>query len=266
MTAPEFDDVIESQLRLRQRRVPYAVATVIRTVGSSAAKAGSKAIIDAHGRVLTGWVGGGCAEAAVREAARDCLKNGQTHVLHIDMTDEVLGIGMPCGGQMDVFIEPQLPIPTVWILGHGRMAESVASLAVMLGLGAIVHDLNVTSERLPSRCQMINDDPGFERLVPLKGDAVIVASQHKGDHLALRQVLKTPVEYVALIASVKRARLILDYLREAGFSSADLARIRAPAGVDLGGHTAEEIALSVLAEFTMVRRGGSGQLMRERIH
>src|SRR5215813_5898465 len=88
--------------RLRQ---PFATAAVVRVEGSSSARRGSKALIDLQGKIVMGWVGGGCAESAVRSEALKCIRSGQPTLITLDMQDEVLGVGMPCGGITDVYIE-----------------------------------------------------------------------------------------------------------------------------------------------------------------
>jgi xanthine dehydrogenase accessory factor len=95
---------------------------------------------------------------------------------------------------------------------------------------------------------------------------VVIATQHKGDHESLKQALSSPAGYIALIASRKRARLVLDHLREAGFDKAALERVMAPAGLDLGARTPEEIALCVIGEMVLIRRGGSGLRMRDTLY
>ena len=101
---------------LNTQEVPFAVATVIRITGSVSAKPGAKSILDSEGNTLYGWVGGGCAEEAVRDAAMDSLKDGQTRIVPLDLDDEVLGVGMPCGGTMDVYVEPYLPRPELHLI------------------------------------------------------------------------------------------------------------------------------------------------------
>jgi xanthine dehydrogenase accessory factor len=102
----------------------FAIATVVRVEGSSSARRGSKAIIDSQGKLVTGWVGGGCAESAVKSEALQCMESERPHLITLDLRDEQLGVGMPCGGKMDVFIEPVLPKPELLIVGHGRIADS----------------------------------------------------------------------------------------------------------------------------------------------
>ena len=258
-------DILDVLLELRGRGEPYAVATVIETTGSSSAKTGAKAVIDRNGRVVSGWVGGGCAEATCCHAALDALADGRTRVVEIDMEDEVLGVGMPCGGRMRVYVEPVLPKPALWILGHGRVAEVVCQLGDLMGLRVTVIDGAVTRERYPEAAELVTDDLDYARLVPNSDDFVVVATQHKGDHESMTRALKSGARYIALIASRKRARLVLDYLRAQGFGDEDLARVHAPAGLDLGARTPEEIALSIVSEMVLERRDGSGRALKDKL-
>ncbi|MFB4203719.1 hypothetical protein KBTX_02022 [wastewater metagenome] len=253
------DDWLEILRELRERGVGHALATVIETRGSASAKTGSKAVIDAEGRLLHGWVGGGCAESTVCQTAVAALREGEGRVVDVNLDDEVLGVGMPCGGHMRVFVEPVLPRPGLWIVGHGRVAETLCAFGDRLGLAVRVSDPGATAEHFPEAAERITDDAGYQRLRPAPGDFVVIATQHKGDHLSLDRVLESDAGYIALIASRKRAGLVMDYLRERGRGEEDIARVRSPAGLDIGARTPEEIALSVIAEIVQHRRGGSGE-------
>lgn len=258
-------DIFNLIQQLRASGRPFAVATVVETRGSVSAKTASKAVIDEQGRVVAGWVGGGCAESATCHAALNCIETGQPAMLEVDMDDEVLGAGMPCGGHMRVYVEPVLPQPALWIMGHGRVAECLCTLADMLGLVTVVIDPLADRERFPAASRLVADDDSYSTLAPAAGDYVVIATQHKGDHLSMKRALDSPVRYIALIASRKRSRLVLDYLRREGFGGADLDRVMAPSGLDLGARTPEEIALCVMSEIVLVRRGGSGVRMRDKL-
>ncbi len=260
--AKEIYDVIQE---LQQSRQPFAVATVVETVGSVSAKTASKAVIDHTGRVVAGWVGGGCAESSTCEKALACIDSGETAVLDIDLDDEMLGAGMPCGGSMRVYVEPVLPRPSLWLMGHGRVAEALCIFGDLLGLDVVVNDPGVEWERYPGAKRLITDDLDYEQLTPVPGDYVVIATQHKGDHESLKKALASQAGYIALIASRKRSGLVLDYLRDEGFSEDDIARVMAPSGLDLGARTPEEIALCVMSEIVLTRRGGSGMRMREKL-
>ncbi|MGH2928185.1 MAG: XdhC family protein [Solirubrobacteraceae bacterium] len=250
---------------LRTRNAPFALATVIEIEGSVSAKTGAKALIGGDGRVLAGWVGGGCAESTVCHTALDCLRVGEGRVITLDMNDEVLGTGMPCGGSMRVYVEPVLPRPTLWILGHGRVAECLCAIGAMMDLEIVVDDPLVDRAHYPAAARLLTEDMDYGELEPGADDYVVIATQHKGDHQSMQRALRSAVRYVALIASRKRSRLVLDYLRAEGFGEDDMARVHAPAGLDLAPRTPEEIALAVLSEIVMLRRGGNGTPARDRL-
>lgn len=259
-------DILDVLNDMRATGEPYAVATVVETMGSVSAKTGAKAVIDRDGRVVAGWVGGGCAESSTCDAALRCLQDGNTTVIDIDLNDEVLGAGMPCGGSMRVYVEPILLRPTLWIMGHGRVAECLCLLGDLMGLNVVVNDPMVDRTRYPAASRLINDDLDYVQLQPLGDDYVVIATQHRGDHESMKRALASEAGYVALVASRKRARLVLDYLREAGFGDEAARRVMAPSGLDLGARTPEEIALCVISEIVLVRRGGSGRRMRDLLH
>jgi len=260
--AKEIFDVIQE---MRNAGEPFAVATVVETVGSVSAKTSAKAVVDYRGRIVAGWVGGGCAESSTCETAMECIRTGKTTILDIDLNDEMLGAGMPCGGSMRVYIEPVLAKPTLWIMGHGRVAECLCLMADLMGFSVIVDDSGVEPDKFSGAARLITDDLEYEQLKPEANDFIVIATQHKGDHESMTRALKSTAGYIALIASRKRSGLVFDYLRETGFSDRDLDRVMAPSGLDLGARTPEEIALCVLSEMVLVRRGGTGMHMREKL-
>ena len=179
-------------------------------------------------------------------------------MVEVDLNDEVFGAGMPCGGHMRVFVEPLMPNPALWLTGHGRLAETLCAFARPLGFDVHVHDPQAAPQAFPAAARIVTDDIRHSRLNPAPGDFVVVASHHKGDYDALSQALNSQARYIALVASRSRARLVLGRLAGEGVDAASLARIRAPAGLDLGGKLPEEIALAIIAEIVMARRGGAG--------
>jgi xanthine dehydrogenase accessory factor len=237
----------------------FAVATVVRVEGSSSARRGSKAIIDSEGRLLLGWIGGGCAESAVRSEALRALELGEPVVITLDMTDELLGVGMPCGGKMDVYIEPVVPKPELLIAGHGRIAETLAAFAHMLGFRIVVNDPGAEPEAFPHAERVIAEDFDLNQSPVGPNTYVVIATQHKNDHRWLQKALEGQAAYVALVASQHRAKLVLDFLAAEGTAAEKLARIYAPAGFDLGAATPEEIALSIMSQIVALRRGGTSR-------
>jgi len=138
------------QLELREQRRPYALATVVEILGSSSAKPAAKALLDLSGKIISGWIGGGCAQSMVSEVALECFETGEPRMIEIDLNDEVFGAGMPCGGSMRVYVEPVLPKPLLWLMGHGRIVESLCEFACRLGFEVIVNDPQATTEDFPT--------------------------------------------------------------------------------------------------------------------
>lgn len=247
---------------LCEQRQAFAVATVVRVEGSASAKPGSKALIDDRGKIVMGWVGGGCAESAVRSEALRAIKSEKPLLISLNMQDEVLGVGMPCGGMMDVYIEPVVPQPTLLIAGHGRLAETLAALGHMMNFSVIVHDPSADPAAFPHAERVINKDFGLAETTIDSRTFVVIATLHKNDHLWLEKALASDAGYVTLVASAHRAKLVMDYLHLEGTPEEKLNRVWAPAGLDLGAATPEEIALSIMSQIVALRRGGSLQPLK----
>jgi xanthine dehydrogenase accessory factor len=234
-----------------------AVATVIETEGSTSAGPGAKAIVDAGGRTRFGWVGGGCAETAVRDAALEALAEGRPRVIRLDLDDEVLGVGMPCGGSMRVYIEPMNAQPRLVVLGHGAIAETLCALGKLLGFHVTVNDPLATAAAFPGADVRVVDDVDYAKLDCGGESYVVVTTQHKSDFEALERALRQRPAYLGLVASRKRTALLLERLLDAGLPAFDLRAVSAPGGLDLGSRTPQEIALSIAAEI-LQRRSGAG--------
>ena len=259
------DSLYSRAAELAAQRKPFAIATVVHVEGSSSARRGSKALIDSQGNTLTGWVGGGCAESAVRGEALRCIRSGKPELITLDMQDEILGVGMPCGGMMDVYIEPVLPQPELVIAGHGRIAETLTRLGHLMNFAVTVHDPSAAKENFPEAQRIINKDFNVSEIDFGPSTYVVIATLHKNDHLWLQRALDGKAAYVALIASNHRSRLVLDYLLAEGVSADKVERVWAPAGLDLGAAGPEEIALSIISQIVALRRGGSAASLKARI-
>jgi xanthine dehydrogenase accessory factor len=252
-------EVLNVAAELMAAREPFALCIVVEARGSTSARVGAKAVFNSEGAVMCGWVGGGCAESTIAHAVIESLETEIPQIVDVDLEDEVLGAGMPCGGSMRVYVEPIIPRPTLWILGHGRVAECLCHLGTLMSFDVVVDDPMASPDRYPDALRLVTDDPDYSALRPTARDFVIIATQHRGDHESLRHLLAGDAGYIALIASRKRTSLVIDYLRAAGFDQPALDRIRAPAGIDIAARTAEEIALSVIGEAVLVRRSRAAQ-------
>ena len=250
-------DLYSKAAELAAQGKPYAIATVVRVEGSSSARQGSKAIIDSQGRLVVGWVGGGCAESAVKSEALDSIAKEKPQLITLDMRDEQLGVGMPCGGKMEVFIEPVLPQPELLIVGHGRIAEALSILGNLMGFTVTVNDPAADRGLFPDASRIVTEDFDLTETPIGPKSFVVIATQHKRDHLWLQKALEGNAAYVALIASRHRAKLVLDYLAASGIPAEKISTVQSPAGINLGATTPEEIALSIMSQMVALRRGGS---------
>ena len=257
------------QAALRQARgQTFALATVVRTASVTAAKAGAKALIGPDGSIEEGWIGGGCARAAVVKAARQCMLDGQSRLVSIAPKDALLELGAapgeerggvfyaknscPSQGTMDVFVEPVLPSPRLLILGASPVAVALARLAPSMGFV-------VTVAAAPEEHQRF--DISVSRLLGVSAPAeagddayVVVSTQGAGDRAALKSAAAMDARYRAFVGSRRKAETLRGELAKEGVSEEALAAIKAPAGLDISAISADEIALSILAEMVAVRR------------
>ena len=250
----EFDS---KMAELSEERRSFALATVVRVTGSASAKQGAKVIIDSQGKIVCGWIGGGCAESAVRTEALKCLQHEKPELISLDMTDELLGVGMPCGGKMEVYIEPVLPLPELLIVGHGRIAEVLAAIGHLMKFSVTVNDPTADRASFPNADRLVTEDFDLTGTPIDSRTFVVIATMHKNDHVWLQKALEGDAAYVALIASQHRSKLVLDYLRATGMPADKVEKVWAPAGLDLGAANAEEIALSIISQIVALRRGRS---------
>jgi xanthine dehydrogenase accessory factor len=246
------EDLLTLAADLRRRGEPFALATVVRCERPTSAKPGAKALIRPDGHV-SGWVGGACAEPVVAREALAALRDGRPRLVVLvgdggrdpARTEGVVHYPMTChsGGTLEIYVEPFLPKPLLVLVGHGPVIETLAALAAPAGYAVTV---------LPG-----DDLAGALRGLSLGPDSsVVVATHGELDEDALTRVLATPAGYISLVASRKRAATIVETLRHRGVAPEHLDRLKAPAGLDIGAVTPEEIAVSILAEVIHARRAG----------
>jgi xanthine dehydrogenase accessory factor len=265
--ADELLDLISAK---RAKGEPFALATVVRTVAATAAKAGAKAVIGPDGSMTEGWIGGGCARAAVAKAAKEALADGKPRLVSVQPPDVLQEQGLSAGeeragvrfarnmcpsrGTMDVFVEPVLPRPRVVIFGGSPVAVAIADLGRRMGFSITVCApaaeqvaFAEVDERIEGYALPVQAD---------KGRFVVVSTQGRGDEAALQAALAAEADYVAFVGSRKKADALRKALSGRGVDPERLASLRAPAGLDLGAITPEEIAVSILAEIVACRRRG----------
>ncbi len=240
--------------KMRARGEPFAIATVLRTVGSTAAKPGAKALLNADGAILQGWVGGRCVRGALIKATKRAIAEGQPQFISLlpqDLLDEkgvasgddIDGVrfarnGCPSKGSMDIFVELIVPQPELLIFGVSLVAQALMQLAP------------------PFDWAVRNGIPDAKE-APLPAEAdrmIVVATQGKDDLTCLKAALGTQSSFVAFVGSHRKFNALSEKLIAEGLSPDALSQVQAPAGLAIGAVTPEEIALSILAQLTAQRR------------
>jgi xanthine dehydrogenase accessory factor len=248
-------EVMDLVAQMKAAEQAFVLATVVRTVSVTAAKAGAKAIIRPDGTIVAGWIGGGCARGAVLKAAREALADGEPRMVSVQPENLLAELGVkpgetragvrfasnmcPSKGTMDIFVEPVLPHPSLVVFGASPVAVSLAAQARQLGY-------HVT---LAAPAADVVTTPDAD--VVIDGFALAELNQ-----AALRAAVATDAEYRAFVGSRRKMQALREKLVAQGVDPAAIDRVKAPAGLDLGAITPEEIAMSILAEITVERRRG----------
>lgn len=232
-----------------QHNEPVALATVVEVKSGSPAQVGFKLLIRPDGTVV-GNVGGGELELRIRDEATAALRDGRPRLAHYTLREEGPdAVGMVCGGEVTVYVEPYQPVPTLLVVGGGHIGRPLAEMARLAGLNVEIVDVRAERATIPQF------DPAA--ITPWTY-VVIMTETHAADEQVLRQVLDTPAAYVGMIGSRRKIRTVFDNLQSQGISAEQLSRVRAPIGLDLGGRQPAEIAVAILAEVLQVRCGGTG--------
>jgi xanthine dehydrogenase accessory factor len=256
--------VLAEAVQLAHARRPFTLATVVWRRAPSSGHVGSKGVVLDDGTVR-GFVGGACAEPAVVREALAALADGEPRLLFLGPADELrahdvdgtLTLPMACEseGALEIYLEPFLPGPQVVVFGRSPAVHALTVQARALGWDvAVVDDGGQASEHPYPELVRTTLDLGGLGVGPTS--AIVVATQGHYDDLALRAALDTDAGYIGVVAAEKRASSLLASLREEGVSDAQLARVHAPAGLDLGAVANAEIAVAVLADLVARRAGG----------
>ena len=238
MNGPSPGDLLEQAAELRRQGRPFVLATVVRSVRPASARPGDRALLLGEGRPI-GWVGGGCVHTSIEREAARALADGTPRLVRLSpapaQEEGIVSYPMTChsGGTLEIYLEPVLPAPELVILGESPVADALAALAAPLGyrVRTALEDITTT-------------------------DAWVVAAAMSSDedHPTVRAALERGVQYVAMVASRRRAEALLDELRADGMAEDTIERLKAPAGLDIGAATGPEIALSIMAEIVQRRR------------
>ena len=255
--------LFKEALKLENNEKPYAIATVIRVEGSSSGRVGDKEIFDEKGQRIMGYIGGGCIENRASDAAIETLIDGIPKVVEIDLDSDTIAMGIPCGGNMSVIVEPQMIDSVILIRGEGRIVEVFCNMAKLLNFKLIVHTSKSNEELYPDADKIITEGLKVEDIDEKINYFILATHQGNDDKIALGAIRKG-IPYVGVIASQKKANLIKEYLLDNNVSESELKNLHSPIGLDLNATTPEQIALSIISEIVMLENRATGKQMKDK--
>jgi xanthine dehydrogenase accessory factor len=256
-------DLYEEVLRLRRAGKRAVMATIVHTNGSIPSFESSRMLVREDGSIL-GTIGGGCVEAEVWAAAKDVLKAEAPRKMVFNLNNEAsYDNGLICGGTLEVFVEPILPPPVLYIFGGGHISVSLAQTAHAAGFNiGVIDDREqfANGERFPMAQEIYTSfEDAFAKLQPnVSTYMVIVTRGHRDDMRVLGWAAGTEARYIGMIGSKRKVLSVYKALETEGIPAEKFERIRAPIGLEIGALTPAEIAISITAELIAERRGASG--------
>jgi xanthine dehydrogenase accessory factor len=256
-------DIYEELLRLRNLGQKCALATIVDVRGSIPSYESAKLLVREDGS-MTGTIGGGCVEAEVWNAAREVIETEKPKHLTFNLgQDAAYDNGLICGGQLDVFVEPVLPIPRAFIFGAGHISKSLSKVAVLAGFATVIVDDResfANRERFPEAADVYAGEyeDVFGKLTINENSYVIIVTRgHRDDMRVLKLAIGTTARYIAMIGSKRKVINVIRELEKEGIPRAEFERVFAPMGLNIGAVSPEEIAISVAAEMIAVRRNSA---------
>ncbi|MFN7999033.1 MAG: XdhC/CoxI family protein [Bryobacteraceae bacterium] len=254
-------DVYEELVRLRRLGQKCALATIVEVRGSIPSYETAKLLVREDGSMI-GTIGGGCVEAEVWNAAREVIDTESPKHLTFNLgQDAAYDNGLICGGQLDVFVEPVLPVPAAFIFGAGHISKSLSKIAALAGFSTTIVDNResfANRERFPDAGEIYAEE--YEDVAPKlpvneNSYLIIVTRGHRDDMRVLRWAITTNARYIAMIGSKRKVISVIKELEKEGIPRESFERVFAPMGLEIGAVSPEEIAVSVVAEMIAVRRG-----------
>ncbi len=256
-----MDAVQRALVDALETATPAALATVVKTLGSSPRAVGAKMLVYADGRIV-GSVGGGDMERRVIRSAQTAIQEGKPQYLDFKLSHPERGDPMVCGGEMEIYVEPLLMTPTLLIVGAGHVGAACAELAKFLGFRVVVLDDRpdfLSREKFPTADELHAGD-----LVPLleaheitpQTYVLLVTRDHNLDAALLRVVIHQPAAYIGMLGSKRRVLTVFGMLKQEGAPPGLLARVHAPVGLEIDAETPQEIAVSIMAE--IIKEGKRG--------
>jgi xanthine dehydrogenase accessory factor len=255
-------DLFEEIVRMRQAGLRGALATIVHTNGSIPSYESSKMLVREDG-TIAGTIGGGCVEADVWAAAKEVMEQETPRKLTFNLNNEAsYDSGLICGGTLEVFVEPILPQPMLYLFGAGHICSALARSAHAAGFAITVIDDReafANRERFPLATGVITSfAQAFQRIEPNRASYVVIATRgHRDDMRVLAWAVRTQPRYIGMIGSKRKVLRTYQALEGEGFRPEEFANVYAPIGLNIGALSPEEIAVSILAELIAVRRNVS---------
>ncbi len=264
-------DIFAEIVDLRSRGLRAALATIIATKGATPRKDSSKMLIYEDGR-RSGTIGGGFTEAEVCREALLALRTGKPKLLSFDLTGvDHEESALVCGGFMQVYVEPVLPDPTLFIFGAGFVSKAVAEVARFAGFRIAIVDDRIENAN-PDNFGHADDfyvdawEEIFKRLPVNPSSFLFIATRgHQLDLLCLRYAVKSPARYIGILGSSRKTQSLFDVLEKEGIDRSEFKRVFVPVGIDIAAETAEEIAISLVAELIAIRKNLDIQSIRDTV-
>jgi xanthine dehydrogenase accessory factor len=256
---------------LVEKGAPFAVATVVKTEGSSIGKPGFKVFISNTGEVLYGTLGGVCPESALADVAKKAIRTGSPRMVKVflesvedsvgavlkSQSEDEIHVETNCGGALEVYLEPYLPQQRLILIGQGGkddVEDALLKLGKSLDFEVVVIDHSpVLSEGPDLLIKDVDYDLGTFEFAD--SDSVVVLTHGERDVEILRTLSKFKPRYVGMLGSRQRVKDDVAKLRKLGVNEEFLESLRAPVGADIGAVTAAEIALSIMAEVVAWKYG-----------
>jgi xanthine dehydrogenase accessory factor len=255
-------DLFEEVVKLRREGRRGALATIVHSNGSIPSYESSRMLVREDGSIA-GTIGGGCVEAEVWAAAKEVMQAESPRKITFNLNSEAnYDNGLICGGTLEIFVEPILPQPVLYIFGGGHISIALANAASSAGFAiGVIDDREsfANRERFPMAREIYTSfEDAFTKIEP--GPAtymVIVTRGHKDDMRVLGWAVGTSPRYIGMIGSKRKVLSVYRALEKDGISPEQFTNVHAPIGLDIGALTPEEIAISITAELIAIRRGAT---------
>jgi len=255
-----MEDLFATIVDLKKSGKPAALAIIIKTKGSTPRRAGAKMVVLKDGKTI-GTMGGGDLEKRVIEGALEAIRQGEPRTMSFTLDMEKGKLDMMCGGELEVYIEPILPDDKLIIFGAGHITRSLAPILQRSGfLVSVIDDSPdlLQKEKFPEieNLSCMDMEKAARELSPDPNAYIVLLSRgFARDEAILRQLIQKDFKYIGMIGSVKKITTMVENLQKQGIPNEGFTKLQAPIGLDIGGETPEEIAISIAAEMIAVKKG-----------